>query len=346
MLKNNFAKRADKKSQLLVRVLETLPEVSIENVIKHVIDTEKDYVQDKMSVSISRRDYIELNNNIIEYQKIGKEEILQNEYEIYAGAPITSIVEAHKIEKLITVLPKALNVVLGGGLPKNESTNILIYAVPEVGKTLFALNMAYGFCAQGLRVLYIGNEESARALQLRTLGRFATYKQKLWPRASILADPDQAYKDAMKHGYTNFTLAPLTPGSITDVRNLILQVKPDVLILDQLHNLVSFSYGAEMEQLTKASQAIRSLGKEHNLITVNITQAKENGHLVLSKADVFNSNILVPGDMDVMIGLGMNWEMEKSNRRMISIPKNKVSGWHGSFLVKFLPEVSKVVSLS
>ena len=43
---------------------------------------------------------------------------------------------------------------------------------------------------------------------------------------------------------------------------------------------------------------------------------------------------------DVMIGMGMNNEYERMNRRMLNITKNKLAGNHEGIIVELFPEIS------
>ena len=61
--------------------------------------------------------------------------------------------------------------------------------------------------------------------------------------------------------------------------------------------------------------------------------------------DVYFSNVAIQGAVDVMIGLGMNDEYDRANRRMISLAKNKLSGNHEPFPVIIQPELSRILNV-
>ena len=66
---------------------------------------------------------------------------------------------------------------------------------------------------------------------------------------------------------------------------------------------------------------------------MSITQAGESADmkLRLNMGDVEWSNTGIPGAADLMIGIGLDAEFEATDRRMLSVCKNKVNGAHGAF---------------
>jgi len=92
---------------------------------------------------------------------------------------------------------------------------------------------------------------------------------------------------------------------------------------------------------------MRALIKRYNLVGVSIHQAGDSAtnKLVLERGDVYMSNTSLPGDADVLIGIGANPAFKEEGRRMISLAKNKVSGVHDYWPVVFDEHLSKVVSI-
>ena len=68
-----------------------------------------------------------------------------------------------------------------------------------------------------------------------------------------------------------------------------------------------------------------------------------HGKLILEKNNMHFSNEGIQGQMDVMIGMGMNTEFENQNRRMLVLTKNKISGNHEAFPIRVNPEISEVI---
>ena len=79
---------------------------------------------------------------------------------------------------------------------------------------------------------------------------------------------------------------------------------------------------------------------------MSVTQAGESAQnkLVLSMGDVEWSNTGIPGAADLMIGIGLDDEYLSTDKRMLSIPKNKVNGRHGAFPTWINPKRTSFLS--
>lgn len=272
-------------------------------------------------------------------------------YESYTGADISSMLTKHRRENLVKLLPSALNDVLDGGIPRGVNTNILLFAETEIGKSLFAINMAYGFCRAGLKVVYINNEESVESMLIRAMCRFGSYDKVAITKQDVIDRYAYCHERAVAGGWGNLTMVPLGPGNISDLRTWASS-GVDCVIVDQLLNL---ECGQDDSLAAKASvsKALRGIGKTNKIITVGLAQANirkdMSGNikhkLALDKGDVYGTNVAVPGDLDLMIGIGADHDFLEKNYRYLNICKNKISGRHTGFPVKILPQSSKVISL-
>lgn len=356
VIKSNFYRYKGHKGEKFLTLLDNLPEVSISNVIEYVLDTKRDRIKTNMAQAISRDNDKELDKIIQEYTNLQVNPVKSNieEFESYAGVGVSDLIVNNLPENLIKVLPINLNKRLAGGLPRGVNTNILIYAASEAGKSLFAINMAYGFCRQELKVCYVGNEDAGDRMRFRILSRFASTKDRSWEKQDILANEPEALRLAIKRSYNNFRFIPLAPGTLSNLTRIIEKYQPDVFFIDQMRKILCPTSKGETDQVTQVSEYIRNLGKANNIITVNVCQANiatgqggqpAKSKLVLGMSDVYMSNVSIPGDMDLMLGLGMSEEMKLNDRRILSVPKNKVSGWHGTVSIKLFPGITKVIGL-
>lgn len=260
--------------------------------------------------------------------------------EVYRGASVAELVDNTYTDGLIEVWPKTLNDRLDGGLLRGH--HMLIFARPEMGKTMMLVNMIAGFLHQELTVLYIGNEDPISDIVMRTVSRLTGMT-----KYEVLDDPDTADQVARTKGYDNLILAGLTPGTPRQIQELITEYKPDVVMLDQLRNL-NVHEDQFVQKLEKAATAARNLGKSNNVLMVSVTQAGDSatGKGPLDMGDVDSSNTGIPAQVDVMVGIGATHDDEASNRRVLSLPKNKRSGNHEFFPVAIDPQLSKIRSLS
>lgn len=324
--------------------VDSLEPVSVPNVLSEYVDVRIHALGRRIATSISSNssETLEL---IREYEFLTekREEALagEDDEKVYVGVDLDDLFEELSDENLIQMSPSSLNDELDGGLPRGS--HVVIFARPETGKSMFAINMTSDFLRQGLRVLYIGNEDPATQMRQRILSNMLGLQ-----RRDILAQPDRVKEMAHIEGYDNLIFVPLSPGSVSDVRRLVHKYKPDVFIVDQIRNLHASKNLTKVEALEYVAQAVRNLGKETNTVAISITQAgaSADGKLSLELGDVDFSNTGIPSTADLMIGIGITHEYDLQNRRVLSLPKNKISGRHSTIPVEVDPAYSKVRSIS
>ena len=101
------------------------------------------------------------------------------------------------------------------------------------------------------------------------------------------------------------------------------------------------------QALEKAATEARNLARRRNIPVVSVTQAGDSasGRAILDRGDIDSSNVGIPGQADLMIGIGATGEMENQNMRTLSFPKNKLSGKHTPISVAIDPLLSKVIDV-
>lgn len=248
---------------------------------------------------------------------------------------LESLYEQQDHSNLIPIYPEVLNNRLDGGLMRGH--HMLVFARPEMGKTLMMVNLVAGFVSNGHRVLYCGNEEPtvtiSHRLMHRLTGRTRYETQEM--------DPLDVLMEAREKGYDLVQFVDLEPGTPGEVQGLIEEYHPDVVIIDQLRNL-NVNEDHFVQKLEKAATAARNLGKSNNVLMVSVTQAGDSasGKGPLDMGDVDSSNTGIPAQVDVMVGIGATRDDEDTNRRILSLPKNKRSGNHEFFPVYVDPQLS------
>jgi RecA-family ATPase len=222
-------KQRDMLRDLLTEVAAV--DVSAVNVGKELLDAQRDRTGLLLADAILTRDRSAIPTLLQEFTDLNDEvQLTDNAQDILVGPSISQLAEKYGNENLIKLAPKDLNDRVGGGLVRGQ--HLLIVALPETGKTLIALNLAAGFAFQGLRVLYIGNEDPIESLALRLMANMSGV------RISELFDEDEAVlmSTVNARGYDLVTFAGLAPGSIPAVDALLSKSEYDVVILDQLRN--------------------------------------------------------------------------------------------------------------
>lgn len=325
----------------------TSSRVSTENIIHDFLSLKREGVGARLATALLSGETEESRKLLEEYNKWDAEvtEGSTTEDTILVAPSLEDIAKSYDASELIKLWPSSLNNRLDGGLLRGH--HVVIFARPEMGKTLFLVNAVAGFLAQGLAVLYVGNEDPITDIVLRVVCRL-TRRDKF----TVLANPKDAYTTALTFGYGNLVLAGLSPGTPKEIEKLIETHKPDVLLIDQLRNLSvgTTSVGRDgnyTQQLEKAATAARNIGKKHGVLVLSVTQAGDSasGKAVLDMGDVDSSNTGIPAQADVMVGIGATQEDEQVGRRIISLPKNKRSGKHEFFPVRIDPQLSRIINL-
>ena len=240
---------------------------------------------------------------------------------------------------LIRISPENLNQRLGGGVKPGH--HIILFARPEMGKTMMTIEMMAGFAGQGLTVLYIGNEDPIDDINMRIVNRLSNMT-----KDEVMRDPETADTKARQAGYENIVLKSVAPGTPREITALIEEYQPDVLVLDQLRNL-NMGQDNYVLKLEEAATQARTWAKRYSCVVVSVTQAGDSasGKAVLDLGDVDYSNTGIPAQADVMIGLGASEAQRNNGELMISLPKNKVSGCHEWFACVAEPQLSKILPL-
>ena len=241
-------------------------------------------------------------------------------------------------EKRLRVIPEALNDVLGGGVLPGH--NITIFARPEVGKSALAITLACGFARSGIKVLYIGNEDPIEDLRVRAMTNLIGK-----PASTLLTNPEKAEMVALERGAANLIMREMCPGTGAELERMVRAHKPQVLIVDQLRN-IRVKGDNFTQQLDKAAQLVRALGKRYKMVTVSVTQAGDSARdkAILDDGDIDSSNTGIPGAADVLIGMGVDDALRVAGQRCLTLCKNKVSSRHDSITVSLDEATSRVRS--
>lgn len=345
ILADRFARQAqsEKLTNTVKSILASLPEVSDGNVLKEIREVKAYRLGLKLANSFTKgetgpeiqkllRDYLEITEPAL---SAGEDDEEPQDFTVE-----TLVRKSFDTKGLIKLLPKSLTEHLDGGVRPGH--HILVFAPTEMGKTLIVINMVAGFTVQGLRTLYVGNEDPVSDLQMRYITRLTNLDKR-----QVLSDPKEAQRRLDLRNYKNVIFAPLAPGNFRKIRDLVSRFKPHVVVLDQLRNIDVQSEN-RTQALEKAATEARNLAKSMGVVVISVSQAADSasGKRILSRGDVDSSNVGIPGQMDVMIGIGATEDDEKEGRRWFSFPKNKISGNHNPIDIIINPQLSKVIEAS
>lgn len=236
---------------------------------------------------------------------------------------------------VIKLYPSSLNDRLDGGAKPGH--HITVFARPEMGKSAFCVNLSCGFINQGHKTVYLINEDREEDIIMRHVYNLAGMT-----KYDVMNDPERAEKLARDRGGSNLKVIGISPGTPSQIEEILDEEEPTTVILDQLRN-VKMRADNRVNQLEAAASMARNFAKKKNLLMVSVTQAGDSadGKACLEMGDVDFSNTGIPAQADVMIGIGADATLEAEGRRMISLPKNKISGRHENFVVNIVPSLSR-----
>lgn len=331
-----------KHAEIFKQVVEGLPhdEVSPPNVVQSIIQVKLDKVKDDLAQAFTSSSDKEgpIGDLLAEWQRLRDGKIEQEEEgsEVLIGASLAELFADRKKEK-IKLLPKVLNAYLDGGASRQE--HIVIFGRPEIAKTTFIINMMYGFILQGLKILYVNNEDPSLKILVRFFQRATGLSKE-----QVENDPQEADRQMKAKGhYENFVFFSVPDGTLKEIESLMVTHQPDVVIIDQMRNINHKGDNRTM-QLENISRETRKLGRKHNSLMISITQAGESAEnkKVLGQTDVDWNNTGIQGTADLLIGIGADEEMKQTGKRILSFSKNKISDRHDPLPVLFNTRQVKV----
>ena len=340
LVEKRIERELPKQIDLYRNILKTLNETtSSANLLNEVIAVKKDSIARELSSLLLTQQKAGVIELMEEYKNVESSFDEDDEDEsLLAGVKICDIVESLKNQNRIKLWPKALHQATGGAIRGN---NVLVFGRPEVGKSLFIINMVGGLLHDGYKVLFIENEDPAKSTMSRLICRLADK-----PLIDVIENPDEVENVVRQRGYNNLILKSLSPGTFRDIQSLIDHHGVDVVVINQLRN-IWVGKESRVEQMEIAATSARNLAKKNDILVVGVTQAGDSGtnKLRLEMGDIDFSNTGMPAQMDLIIGIGSNEEYDGKSWRMISLPKNKLSGEHLYFPVTIDTKINKVTSI-
>lgn len=341
-LERNHTKNIKQYTEILHGFTDNISVVNIKN---ELIDFKKSQVEEKLiqrfitKDDTKRSDTRELMELYQFYDDGNIEEDESTETNVFNDVDVADVITKYSNENLIRLYPPSLNDAIGGGVI--PQTHIIIFARPEIGKSLFTINMAAEMARDGQRVLFIEMEDPTDATLLRFISNLTGMT-----RTDLLENParlNRARKLLERRGYKNVIVAECSNGTSLEVERLIKEHKPDVVFINQIRQLKFKNSDSEVQRLAMAGHAMRCMAKKYNIVVVSIHQAAgtadNKAHLELR--DMYQTTTALQGDVDLAIGVGYRESHMPEDRRLLSVCKNK-NGWHGTVPVVVIPTLSQV----
>lgn len=314
--------------------------ISVPNLVRDIRDHRRHRVGDAIAGLLANRtEGRELDQLIDKYQSLKEDDSDESssEEEVYCGVSLGDLLSAgnSKGSTIPFGLPR-LNDLTGGGARPGH--HILVYARPELGKSLLCIDEVSSWIKRNYRVVYIENEEPLFDTTMRLIGRICRRT-----RDEIRANPVKAQGVLDISGYDNFTGVSLSPGNFPAIRKLVDEHKPHIVVINQLRN-IDVGDDNRVTALEKAAVGARNLAKSRGVVVLSVTQAGESaeGKQFLELSDIDFSKTGIPGAIDLAIAIGASQEDKRFGFRTINLPKNKLGGEHGSFQVKVFPQTGVI----
>lgn len=320
-------KRFPKHQAVFTAVVEQLREpVSVPNILVEINAKRKEDAKDKLATACTLPGNDERILNLIEEYKsyVREDEIGTETATVFSDVTVDDILASRNNENTIALAPNALNNAAGKSCLRKH--HLLFFARPDAGKTTVAITLTAGFLHQGLKVLYIGNEDPPADIILRMMTRITQMQE-----TELKEESARAQRLLTERNWDKFIFVEVTPGTRSELESLMDEHRPDVLIVDQSRNInMGKLSDNRVLQLEQVEQFIRNLGKQYNALTISFTQAgaSAEGKLVLELTDVDYSNTGMAASADLMVGIGVNTEYMQTGRRIMTCMKNKLSGGH------------------
>lgn len=337
ILKSRLSRAFDnpKHQQRFCAILDSLPsDVSGINVAAELADQKKTVVLDKIRRALMAGGAADLPAAIAEYDALKQPEEVDTD--VIQNPSMKDVIECTDDAHRMFIAPSTLMSHIRGALPGHH---LLFFARPEAGKTAFAINLMRHPAMSGKRVLYVGNEDPMKESVIpRTFSALSGM-----PEGS---DPKTMNDAAYKFGMGNVTFVSVYPGTPKQIDGFVIKYKPDLLIIDQIGNLAAKDDSYTL-QLGRIMRDIRTLTKKRKIVTASFHQAGETAQdkLVLDLNDISWSHTDIPAATDLLVGIGYNQDYALRNMRMLTVLKNKLSGWHGYFPVSIDPKLSRILPI-
>lgn len=222
----------------------------------------------------------------------------------------------------------------------------IVAARPETGKSAFVVSICAapnGFCQQGAKVLYLGNEENTTRTKLRAIQACSGMT-----REEISEDPDLAMSRYMSIR-DRLIMKDIQEWDLTTIDAYCAKMKPDVLVLDQADKItISGNYNATHERIRELYRSLRELAKRHDCAVFAVSQAsaEAEGKTRVDFSMLEGSKTGKAAEADVIIGIGKHSggdDGEPDDTRFLCVSKNKISGYHGVIPCQLEGAISRYV---
>ncbi len=218
-----------------------------------------------------------------------------------------------------------LNVSVG---PLRPGDMVCVTACPNVGKTRFITNEITHFVTQlpeeDRRILFVNNEETSDAIWNAI---YCSYFDKT---------DDDVLKNVAKFeekwdkevGKESIAVYHNTTASTREIERVIKAYKPKIVVYNQLYkvHLLGRQNGTDAEQYRLRYNFGRVMADKHQHVAITAHQAGAlaAGEKWVTQEQMYGGKTGIPGECDVIIGIGKTYDPLEKGQRYLNIARNKL----------------------
>lgn len=282
-----------------------------------MLEQRKTHLRDDMVMALAENDEEKFRHILTDYD--GLEQRFEDARDQYIGHDVSKLYEAVVEGESIPLAPAAFNEKIRGGLLPGQ--HALVFGRPEAGKSLFALNCVKASAAAGYKCGYWENEDPIVATMLRAAMCVAEATE------DEMRDPSPMINARLQKGgwFDRILFKDSPDGTLWEIKKWVEDNDLDFIVINQLANLRVKQKDNRVLELGTLAAGARAIGKQTGAAVLSVHQAGDSGEgkRVLQMGDLDWSNTAIQAAIDVLIGFGVDDDLEARGQRMLSTPKNK-----------------------
>ena len=220
---------------------------------------------------------------------------------------------------------------------------VVLGAPSSVGKTAFALQLAYNIARSGKRVGFFSYETSEEDAGNRTIANTSgTAMNKIKTKSLNALDYEAIFKEADENGAVPFTLEDSGDWTIDELRARTLAMQYEVIFIDYVQMIPGDPRKPRWEIVTDTSITLHRMAQKTGVTVIALSQItapekdSKGKRRALTKEDLRESQQLA-NDAEAVILMDLTVQGDYGSEREVRIAKNKDGGL-GRFWMKFEPQ--------
>lgn len=219
---------------------------------------------------------------------------------------------------------------------------VILGADSSVGKTAFALQLAYNIACTGKRVGFFSYETSREDAADRIMANVADVNlPRTKGRRLTATDWERVSSEGVRSGSIPLTVVETAGCGVDDLRTEILAGRYQVVFIDYIQ-LIPYQKSERWQVVTEVSMALHTMAQQLGVTIIGLSQVtppdpdKNGKRRALRKGDLRESRQLI-NDADVILMMDLTDPNDTASLRVLQVDKNK-DGPVGRMYLSFDPE--------